>query len=93
MTITTAPKPDSMSINVRVSGAPKRHVGTTTSEGDFESVSEYVRDLIRRDKAAQEEVAFEAVKAHLQAAFSVPQSEYKLVSFEDVRALAKARRK
>jgi antitoxin ParD1/3/4 len=86
---TTTPRPDSMSINVRVSGALKRHVETTTSEGDYESVSEYVRDLIRRDKAAQEEAAFETVKAHLHAAFNVPESEYELVSADDIRALAK----
>jgi antitoxin ParD1/3/4 len=82
-----------MSINVRVSGALKRHVEITTTEGDFESVSEYVRDLIRRNKAVQEEASFQAVKGQLQAAFSVPQSDYKLVSMEDIRALAKARRK
>jgi antitoxin ParD1/3/4 len=80
-----------MSINVRVSGALKRHVEVTIREGDFETVSEYVRDLIRRDKAAQEEFAFEAVKAPLQTAFAVPQSKYKLVSADDIRALAKAR--
>jgi antitoxin ParD1/3/4 len=89
MTQASVTKPDSMSINVRVSGALKRHVETTTSEGDFESVSEYVRDLIRKDKAAQEEAAFQAVKAHLHAAFSVPESEYELVSADDIRALAK----
>jgi antitoxin ParD1/3/4 len=83
--------PDSMSIKFRVSGALKRHVEVTTREGDFETVSEYVRDLIRRDKAAQEELAFETVKAHLQTAFAVPESEYKLVSADDIRSLAKAR--
>jgi antitoxin ParD1/3/4 len=82
-----------MSINVRVSGALKRHVEVTTTEGDFESVSEYVRDLIRRDKAVQEEAAFQAVKSQLQAAFSVPEADYKLVSMDDIRALSKARLK
>ena len=93
--MTTAPvrNPDSMSINVRVSGTLKRHVEMTTTEGDFESVSEYVRDLIRRDKAVIEEAAFQAVKAQLEAAFSVPESEYKRVSIEDIRALSQARRK
>ena len=78
-----------MSINVRVSGALKRHVETTTTKGDFESVSEYVRDLIRRDKAALEEATFASVKAQLQEAFSVPESEYELVSADDIRALAR----
>jgi antitoxin ParD1/3/4 len=93
MTSATARNPDSMSINVRVSGSLKRHVETTTTAGDFESVSEYVRDLIRKDKAAQEEAAFDTVKAQLQAAFNVPQSDFKSVSFEDIRMLGQARRK
>ena len=59
-----------MSVNVRVSGALREHVERTTSEGDYESVSEYVRDLIRKDKAAKEGEAFERVKATLQAAFA-----------------------
>jgi antitoxin ParD1/3/4 len=91
MKTSTARNPDSMSINVRVSGALKRHVETTTREGDYESVSEYVRDLTRKDKAAEEEAAFEAVKAELQAAFAVPDEDYKLVSADDIRAFAKSR--
>ena len=78
-----------MSIDVRISGALKRHVEASTSEGDFESVSEYVRDLICKDKMAQDEAAFQAVRTHLHAAFAVPDSEYKLVSVDDIRALAR----
>ena len=89
MTALTATPSDSMSINVRISGTLKRHVETTTSEGEFESVSEYVRDLICKDKMAQDEAAFQAVRTHLQKAFAVPQSEYKLVSADDIRALAR----
>jgi antitoxin ParD1/3/4 len=91
MKTSIARKPDSLSINVRVSGTLKQHVETTTREGDYESVSEYVRDLIRKDKAAEEEAAFQSVKAHLQAAFAVPDEDYKLVTVEDIWALAKAR--
>ena len=92
MTALTEAPSDTMSINVRVSGALKRHVETITSEGNFESISEYVRDLINKDKTAQDEVAFQAVRAHLQEAFAVPQSDYKLVTIESIRALAKAQR-
>jgi antitoxin ParD1/3/4 len=92
MKTSIARKPDSLSINVRVSGTLKQHVETTTREGDYESVSEYVRDLIRKDKAAEEEAAFQSVKAHLQAAFAVPQSEYVSVSMDDIRNLARSRR-
>lgn len=84
---------DSLSVNVRISGALREHVERTASEGDYESVSEYVRDLIRRDKAAREEAAFLRLKAELQAAFSVPDSEYHTVTADDIRAFAQHRRK
>ena len=84
-------KSDSLSINVRVSGTLKRHVEVTTTQGDYESVSEYVRELIRRDKATREEAAFQAVKTQLQVAFAVPQTDYRPVSLNDIRVLAKAR--
>jgi antitoxin ParD1/3/4 len=87
-----ARKPDSLSINVRVSGTLKQHVETTTREGDYESVSEYIRDLIRKDKAAEEEAAFQSVKAELRAAFAVPQSDYMAVTLDDIRTLARSRR-
>jgi antitoxin ParD1/3/4 len=88
-----SPKPDTLSINVRVSGALKRHVEATTKDGDYESVSEYVRDLIRKDKAAEEEAAIQTVRAGLQAAFAVPQSEYVAVTLDDIRSKARSQRK
>ena len=84
---------DSLSVNVRISGALREHVERTASEGDYESVSEYVRDLIRRDKATREEAAFLRLKAELQAAFAVPDSEYHTMTADDIRAFAKQRRK
>lgn len=80
-----------MSVNVRVSGALRKYVEETTSKGDYESVSEYVRDLIRKDKAAREEAAFQSVKATLQAAFAAPRGDYERVSADDVRKLARRR--
>jgi antitoxin ParD1/3/4 len=81
-----------MSVNVRVSGALREHVERTTSEGDYESVSEYVRDLIRKDKAAREAVAFERVKTALQAAFAEPRENYHPLTLERIRAQARADR-
>jgi hypothetical protein len=49
------PKPDTLSINVRVSGALKRHVEARITQGEYESVSEYIRDLIRKDKERLEQ--------------------------------------
>jgi putative addiction module CopG family antidote len=79
----------SMSVNVRISGTLRDHVERTTSQGDYESVSEYVRDLIRRDKASREERAFEQVKARLKASFAEPRASYETVSASDIRALAR----
>jgi Arc/MetJ-type ribon-helix-helix transcriptional regulator len=41
----------SMTLNVRVSGALREFVAANVGEtGAYDNVSEYVRDLIRRDK-------------------------------------------
>ncbi len=81
----------SMSVNVRISGALRDHVERTTSEGDYENVSEYVRDLIRKDKATREEQTFQAVKAKLKAAFAEPRSNFEITKASDIKALAKKR--
>lgn len=81
---------DPMKINVRVSGALKSHVEHAISEGDYENVSEYVRDLIRKDKATKEAIAFDAVKAELQAAFAVSDDECGMADFDEIKALALA---
>lgn len=83
---------DSLSVNVRISGALREHVERTASEGDYESVSEYVRDLIRRDKAAREEAAFQRVKAELQAAFAEPRENYHTLTLDQIRQQARQRR-
>jgi antitoxin ParD1/3/4 len=81
-----------LSINVRVSGALRAHVETMATEGDYETVSEYVRDLIRKDKATREEAAFQSLKAELKAAFAEPIENYKPISMDDIRAAYLARK-
>lgn len=81
---------DPLKINVRVSGALKAHVEHSVSDGDYENVSEYVRDLIRKDKAAKEAAAFEAVKTHLQAAFTGSDAEGIQISKQDFLARKRA---
>ncbi len=49
------------------------HVG---DQGSYENVSEYVRDLIRRDKKATEDEAFRKLKAELELAFAAPDDDY-----------------
>jgi len=79
-----------MNLNVRISGALSEFVTETISEGDYENVSEYVRDLIRRDKERAEREAFDTLRLRLQDAFSVPDSEYELLSADDIRRRALA---
>jgi len=77
--------PDTMNLNVRISGALKDFVSHEIQDGAYENVSEYVRDLIRRDKEKSEQTAFENLKAELQMAFSAPDSEYIELSAADIK--------
>jgi len=74
-------------LTVRLSGALREFVAASVSEqGEFENVSEYLRDLIRRDKAHKESVAFERLKAELSLAFGSPESSYDSLTAADVIA-------
>lgn len=76
-----------MTLNVRVGGALSDFVSANVGEaGAYENVSEYVRDLIRRDMARNEHEAFERLKAELGRAFSAPDSAYKSVTADEVIA-------
>ena len=76
-----------MTMTVRLSGALSEFVATNVSEtGDYESVSEYVRDLIRRDKARSEREAFDRLKAELERAFAAPDDTYHALSATEVIA-------
>ena len=75
---------DTMNLNVRSSGTLKEFVSHEIKHGSFENVSEYIRDLIRRDKAKSEQAAFEKLKAELQLAFSTPESDYIELSVSDI---------
>jgi Arc/MetJ-type ribon-helix-helix transcriptional regulator len=76
-----------MTLNVRVSGALGEFVSANVGEaGDYENVSEYVRDLIRRDKARVEADRVGVLKAELAAAFSAPESAYETLDAATVIA-------
>jgi antitoxin ParD1/3/4 len=76
-----------MILNVRVTGALGDFIASNVGEdGLYENVSEYVRDLIRRDKERVERDAFEAVKAELQRAFATPEEDYVYVTADEVIA-------
>lgn len=65
-------------LTVRLSGALSEFVAESVGEnGSYENVSEYVRDLIRRDKDRAEKEAFNRLKTELQHAFAAPESSYR----------------
>lgn len=66
-----------MTLNVRVGGTLGAFVAANVGEnGAYENVSEYVRDLIRRDKERVEAESFARLKAELVAAFAAPESSF-----------------
>jgi putative addiction module CopG family antidote len=79
--------PSTMTLNVRLSGPLSDFVAETVGHtGSYENVSEYVRDLIRRDKARVEAEAFERLRAELQQAFATPDADFAPVTAADVIA-------
>jgi antitoxin ParD1/3/4 len=81
----------SMTLNVRVNGPlgdfVAAHVGDA---GTFENVSEYIRDLIRRDKARTELETFERLKAELRVAFSAPDDTFHPLTADEIIARNRA---
>ena len=55
-------------------------------DGAYENVSEYMRDLIRRDMERKEQQAFDRLKAELVHAFSAPEAAYRPLTAADVIA-------
>lgn len=81
-----------MTLNVRLTGPLSEFVAANVGEdGMYENVSEYVRDLIRRDRERVELAKFDALKAELQRAFSAPDSEARPLDRDEFLARAKAR--
>lgn len=84
----------SLTLNVRVGGTLGDFLTANVGEnGAYENVSEYVRDLIRKDKERTERDSFERLKAELNRAFAAPDSAYASLTAKDVIARNKARRR
>lgn len=74
-------------MTVRIGGALSDFVAENVGEnGAYENVSEYIRDLIRRDKDRVEQQAFDRLKAELEHAFAAPDSSFKLLTAAEVIA-------
>ena len=78
-------------MTVRLSGVLSDFVSANVGEhGAYENVSEYVRDLIRRDKERNETNAFERLKTELTHAYAAPEASYHPLTAVDVIARNRA---
>lgn len=74
-------------MTVRLSGTLSDFVAANVGEhGAYENVSEYMRDLIRRDKERTEQAAFDRLKTELAHAYAAPESSYQPLTAADVIA-------
>ena len=74
-------------MTVRLGGPLRDFVSANVGEdGSYENVSEYIRDLIRRDKERAEREAFDRLKAELSRAFAAPEDSYKPLTAAEVIA-------
>ena len=84
--------PRTTTMTVRLSGALSDFVSANVGEnGYYENISEYVRDLIRRDKERSEREAFDRLRAELTLAFAAPDASFHPLSASDVITRNKAR--
>src|SRR3546814_14503135 len=81
------PRTNTTTMTVRLSGTLSDFVAANVGEhGAYENVSEYMRDLIRRDKERAEQQAFERLYIELTHAFAAPDSSYQALSAAEVIA-------
>lgn len=74
-------------LTVRLNQTLGEFVAANVGEhGSYENVSEYLRDLIRRDKERAEQLAFERLRAELTQAFAAPESSYSPLTAAEVMA-------
>ena len=77
--------PQTTTMTVRLNATLSDFVAANVSEnGAYENVSEYLRDLIRRDMERKEQAAFERLKTELTQAFAAPDTAYRLLTAADV---------
>jgi antitoxin ParD1/3/4 len=74
-------------VTVRLNATLSDFVAANVSEdGAYENVSEYMRDLIRRDMERKEQQTFERLKAELTHAFASPDAAFRPLTAADVIA-------
>ena len=77
--------PRTTTMTVRIGGVLSDFVASNVGDdGSYENVSEYVRDLIRRDKERAEAEAYNRLRAELTHAFAAPEVTYKPLTASEV---------
>lgn len=77
-------------VNVKITGTLREYFDhQITPNGDYESASEYVRDLVRRDKRKHEQLENEAISNMLAQSLKSPTSPIEADFFDKARAYAK----
>ena len=78
---------NAITLNVRVSGPLAAHVNAKVGPtGRYDNISEYIRDLIRRELAEEDRERFNVMKAELTRAFATPEADYVTVTAGQVIA-------
>jgi antitoxin ParD1/3/4 len=80
-------------INVRVTGKLRKFIMEQTGpSGLYESASEYVRDLIRRDYKLQEERKWRWLVDQIRPGMEADESEFVPLNAEEIIAAAKKKK-
>jgi len=82
----------SPNVTLRVSGNLRRHLDEGTGvDGNFETPSEYVRELIRQDMERRETEKWERLRTALAEGLSAADADYKSISPADIKKRARQR--
>jgi Arc/MetJ-type ribon-helix-helix transcriptional regulator len=83
----------SPNVTLRVSGSLREHLEACTGpNGDYETPSEYLRDLIRRDMEQKEAVKWERIRSALAEGLSFKEDEYQSIDRDSFKKRGRARR-
>jgi len=78
---------ESTTLTVRLNPTLSEFVArNVAADGAYDNVSEYVRDLIRKDMEQRDQQTFERLKAELKQAFSAPDETYRPLKVADFLA-------
>ena len=82
----------SPNVTLRLTGSLRKHLSECTgSNGAYETPSEYLRDLIRRDMENKESQKWEHLRTALAEGLESDESEYKALTADDVKRKARMR--